>query len=130
MDDEVYMYTLAGPEEMAGPQVTEAGSQAEFAEWAGVVNGVLSGGREDLHPVYHYPLCRNGLLRCYFLRDTEGRVVSAAALAVDAGPCPWSLWQHCRSAGGRDFPGPCAGGPSGTPLGAALISSLSGPSTA
>lgn len=85
MDDEVYMYTLAEPEEMAGPQVTEAGSQAEFAEWAGVVNGVLSGGREDLHPVYHYPLCRDGLLRCYFLRDTEGRVVSAAALAVDGG---------------------------------------------
>lgn len=85
MDDEVYMYTLAEPEEMAGPQVTEAGSQAEFAEWAGVVNGVLSGGREDLHPVYHYPLCRDGLLRCYFLRDTEGRAVSAAALAVDGG---------------------------------------------
>lgn len=83
MEDEAYMWMQERPEYTVGTEVTEVKSQAEFAEWAGVVNGVLGHGKEDLHPVYHYPLCRDGLLRCYMVRGGDGRAVSAAAAAVD-----------------------------------------------
>ena len=84
-DGESYLAMLPGerPDWPDHPAVTEAKTQEEFAQWAGVVNQVLSGGKEDIHPQYHYPLCRDGLLRCYTLRDPAGRVLSAAAAAVD-----------------------------------------------
>lgn len=84
-DGETYLAMLAAerPDWPDHPAVTEAETQEDFAQWAGVVNQVLSGGREDLHPRYHYPLCREGLLRCYTLRDPAGRALSTAAAAVD-----------------------------------------------
>lgn len=81
MEDEVYMAML--PEEMPAyeaRQVREVETPEEFAAWAGLVNGVLTGGNQDLHPVYHYPLCRDGRLRC-FLYCEDGVPVSACALA-------------------------------------------------
>lgn len=84
-EGESYLAMLAGerPDWPDHPAVTEVKTQEEFAQWAGVVNQVLSGGKEDIHPQYHYPLCRDGLLRCYTLGDPAGRVLSAAAAAVD-----------------------------------------------
>lgn len=85
MDGEAYLAMLPDekPDYPAGTQVVEVQSQAEFAQWAGVVNQVLSGGKEDIHPKYHYPLCRDVLLRCYMVLDGDGRPVSVAAAAVD-----------------------------------------------
>lgn len=85
MDGESYLAMLRPekPDYPAGAQVAEVRTQAEFAEWAGVVNRVLSGGKEDIHPEFHYPLCRDGLLRCYMAREGDGRAVSVAAAAVD-----------------------------------------------
>lgn len=87
-DGESYLAMLPGemPAYPAFPQVTEAKTQPEFARWAETVNQVLSGGKEDIHPQYHYPLCRDGLMRCYMVQDREGRALSAAAAAVD-GEC-------------------------------------------
>lgn len=84
-EDEVYMAMLPSekPEYPAHPEVIEARTQEEFAQWAGVVNQVLSGGKEDLHPIYHYSLCQDGLLRCYMVRAEDGKAISAAAGAVD-----------------------------------------------
>lgn len=84
-EDEVYMAMLReeAPEYPAHPEVAEVCTQEEFAQWAGVVNQVLSGGKEDLHPIYHYPLCQDGLLRCYMVRAENGKAISAAAGAVD-----------------------------------------------
>lgn len=84
-DGEVYLAMLAGekPDCPAEARVAQVHTLADFAQWAGVVNQVLSYGKADIHPEYHYPLCRDGLLRCYLVRDGEGRAVSTAAAAVD-----------------------------------------------
>lgn len=89
-DGEAYLAMLPeekpdypAPDLPAGFQVVEVQTQAEFAAWAGVANQVLSGGKEDIHPQYHYPLCRDGLLRCYMLLDGDGKAVSTASAAVD-----------------------------------------------
>ncbi len=85
MDDEAYMFMLpeGKPEYPGETQVMEVHTQEEFAQWAGLVNRVLSQGREDIHPQYHYPLCQDGLLRCYMVLDEDGKAVSAASAAVD-----------------------------------------------
>ncbi len=109
-DGESYLAMLPGemPAYPAFPQVTEAKTQPEFARWAETVNQVLSGGKEDIHPQYHYPLCRDGLMRCYMVQDREGRALSAA----------------------RGWPGPCAAGPWRTPSARGRKSSPCGPLTA
>lgn len=84
-DGEAYLAMLPEekPEYPEEAQAVAVRTQEEFAGWAGVVNQVLSGGKEDIHPEYHYPLCRDGLLRCYMVQDGAGRVLSTAAVAVD-----------------------------------------------
>lgn len=84
-EDEVYLAMLpkGQPAYSASDGTVEVRTPQEFAQWAGVVNRVLSGGREDVHPRYHYPLCRDGLLRCYMARGRNGEAVSVAAGAVD-----------------------------------------------
>lgn len=86
-DGESYMAMLPDEKPDYPPQtgVIEVLTQEEFSQWAGLVNAVLSGGKADIHPIYHYPLCREGLLRCYMVRNEAGRAISAVAGAVDKG---------------------------------------------
>lgn len=86
-NDEVYMAML--PEELPAQEnenteVVRVCTQEQFAAWAKVANDVLSGGMEDLHPVYHWPLCEHGLMECYTLYK-ETQVVAVAAIIVSEG---------------------------------------------
>lgn len=86
-NDEIYMAVL--PEEMAGcheadNSVVKVRSAQEFAVWAQIANGVLSGGNPDIHPAYHFPLCENGKLSCYTMYQ-DNIPVSVAAIMDDHG---------------------------------------------
>lgn len=86
-NDEVYMAIL--PEEKTtchekDDSVRKVQSAQEFAVWTQIVNGVLSGGAPAIHPVHHFPLCKNGMLNCYMMyRDNIP--VSVAAIMDDHG---------------------------------------------
>ncbi len=86
-NDEIYMAVL--PEEKTAcheksDSVRKVQSAREFALWAQIANDVLSGGAPDIHPVYHFPLCENGVLNCYIMyRDNIP--VSVAAVMDDHG---------------------------------------------
>lgn len=67
-DDEVYMAIL--PDEVIHRQICKhkvvtAHSEKEFSIWAKIANDVLAHGYPDMHPVYHYALCKMGLMKCY-----------------------------------------------------------------
>lgn len=68
--DEVYMALLPDQkrtERADASQIIRVQSAEEFALWAKLTNDLMAGGRPDLHPVYHYPLCQKGLMKCYVL---------------------------------------------------------------
>lgn len=85
-DDEVYMAVM--PEEIQSQKcknrVLKVQAAEEFAIWAKIVNDVLAQGYPDMHPVYHYPLCKKGLMKCYIAyHDSEP--ASAAAIMDNNG---------------------------------------------
>jgi ribosomal protein S18 acetylase RimI-like enzyme len=55
-----------------------------FGIWAKYVNDILSNGYPDMHPEYHYNLCRDGLMDCYlcFVNDMP---VSSATIMDNCG---------------------------------------------
>lgn len=71
-NDEVYM-ALMPDEKLDYPLmpdniiVVKVNTSEEFKLWAKITNDLLSGGYPDMHPFYHYPLCQNGLMKCYIL---------------------------------------------------------------
>ena len=86
-NDEVYLAML--PEEKPEYQATSGEiirvrSAEEFAAWAEIANNVLAGGYPDIHPVYHYPLCEKGRMKCY-TACYEGEPAATAAILDDNG---------------------------------------------
>lgn len=86
-EDEIYEAML--PEDAPSPadcnaQVMQVTTPESFALWTQIVNGLLSEGRQDIHPRGHYSLCREGLLRCYLLYQ-DGEITAAAAVADNHG---------------------------------------------
>lgn len=78
-DDEVYMAML--PDELLSrhdmSRVQRTDTAEAFADCAKVANDVLAGGRADVHPVYHWPLCRQGAMQGYVLYH-NGQPAAAA----------------------------------------------------
>jgi ribosomal protein S18 acetylase RimI-like enzyme len=69
-DEELYMAVLPGEEkiyknELPNAIIKKVDNQELFKVWANHINDILSNGYPDIHPEYHYNLCRNGLMECY-----------------------------------------------------------------
>lgn len=82
-EDEVYMALLPAQNTSvhAGKNtVVRVQTPEEFALWTKISNDILAGGLPDIHPVFHYPLCREGQMKCYILyADNEPVAVCAIA---------------------------------------------------
>lgn len=69
-NDEVYL--ALSPDEKpnytaSSDKIIKVKTVDEFALWAKITNDLLAGGYPDMHPVYHYPLCQKGAMKCYIL---------------------------------------------------------------
>ena len=83
-NDEIYMALLADKKKtdfVCNPKVVKVQSEEEFAVWAKIANDVLANGYPDMHPVYHYPLCRDDIMRCYVAYNHDKPVAVASAIA-------------------------------------------------
>jgi len=85
--DEVYMAML--PDEkpdfpLTALETKRVCSRAEFTAWVDINNGIFAQGNSDIHPVYHYHLSEQGLLKCY-IRYYEGKPASIAAVMDNSG---------------------------------------------
>lgn len=86
-DDEIYMAVLKEEwqiEKAKQRETQKVHSAEEFAMWAKLNNDVLANGYADMHQVYHYPVCANGLLNCYIAYDGTSPV-AIAGIMVDRG---------------------------------------------
>lgn len=61
-------------------QIIQVRTAEEFAVWARIANDVLAGGKPDMHPVHHYHLCEEGLMKCYILYHDDIPVSVAATM--------------------------------------------------
>lgn len=73
-NDEFYMARMPKQKTVYPPtpdniNITAVKTPEEFGLWANIVNTFLNGGYLYIHPVYHYPLCKKGLMNCYILYD-------------------------------------------------------------
>ena len=69
-EDEVYMAMLPSQNTLDRADkntIVRVQTPEEFAVWAKISNDILSGGLPDIHPVFHYPLCREKMMKCYTL---------------------------------------------------------------
>lgn len=86
-NDEVYMAMLPRQQQKSNglnPEVALVSTPEEFARWAEINNRAFANGNPDMHPVYHYPLCVNGLMKCY-IRYHEGSPAAIAAIMDNNG---------------------------------------------
>lgn len=60
--------------------IEKVNTEEKFALWTEMTNGLMHGGYQDIHPVNHYHLCRNGLINCYTLYKNDAIVAVAATL--------------------------------------------------
>lgn len=86
-DDEVYMALL--PHEktasaVSAEKIVKVQSPEEFAVWTKIANDILANGYPHMHPIYHYPLCRDGFLKCYILYH-QGIPASVASIMDNNG---------------------------------------------
>lgn len=82
-NDEVYMALL--PTEKPNYQtrcdkIVRVQTSDEFATWAEINNSILAGGLPDMHPIFHYPLCQNGLMKCYIAYNGDKPVAVSSIL--------------------------------------------------
>lgn len=80
-NDEIYMAMLPDEKpdcDVNHVEIMKANSAEEFANWTQVPNDILAGGYPDMHPVYHYHLCEEEIMKCYMIYH-DGVPVSAAA---------------------------------------------------
>lgn len=82
-DDEVYLALL--PDEKTdfhadNDKIIQVQSAEDFALWAQVTNNLLAGGYPDMHPVYHYPLCKKGFMKCYIMYHNNVPVSVASTM--------------------------------------------------
>ena len=86
-DEEIYMAMFEGELHPVKPPadclIKKVASREEFAVWAHIANSVLANGRTDLHPVYHYPLCGDGLMECYLAYCCDEPAAIAAIIHDD-----------------------------------------------
>ena len=61
-------------------KIVKVQSEQEFSVWAKIANDILAGGNPDMHPVYHYPLCRDGIMKCY-IAYKNGLPAAVASIA-------------------------------------------------
>ncbi|HOP10248.1 MAG TPA: GNAT family N-acetyltransferase [Oscillospiraceae bacterium] len=84
-NDEVYM-ALLSKEQLPSSKISDdikivkVRTAEEFAQWADLTNRLLNGGYPDMHPIFHYPLCQKGLMRCYILYKQEKPAAVAAIM--------------------------------------------------
>jgi ribosomal protein S18 acetylase RimI-like enzyme len=84
-DEELYMAIIPGEEKLFKTKMSDAiikkvDNQKLFMAWANHVNGILSNGYPDMHPEYHYNLCRDGLMDCYLVFVNDIAVASSTIM--------------------------------------------------
>lgn len=82
-EDEVYMALLPTREtndQACGHSIIKVKSPTEFAVWAEITNCIFADGRPDVHPSFHYPLCHNGIMKCYILYNADTPAAVCAVL--------------------------------------------------
>lgn len=81
-DDEIYMALLPEDEIRCdeNERIVKVQTAKEFEIWAKIANDVLAGGKPDMHPIYHYPLCSKGLMKCYILYHDNVPTAVAATM--------------------------------------------------
>jgi ribosomal protein S18 acetylase RimI-like enzyme len=57
--------------ELSNISIIKVDNQESFKIWANHVNDILSNGYPDIHPEYHYNLCRDKLLDCYLCFEND-----------------------------------------------------------
>ncbi len=85
-NDEIYMALLPDMKEIdhiSSEKIIKVQAEEEFAAWAKIANDVLADGYPDMHPIYHYPLCRDGIIKCYTLYNQSVPVAVAGAIDND-----------------------------------------------
>ncbi len=86
-NDEIYMALLPNEKEVnfvGNEEIVKVQSKEEFATWAKIANDVLAKGYPDMHPIYHYPLCRDGIMKGY-IRYKQGVPVAVASIINNNG---------------------------------------------
>lgn len=86
-NDEIYMALLPHEKKenfVNNEKIVKVQSSEEFVKWAQIANDVLANGYPDMHPTYHYSLCREGIMKCYILYDQD-KPVSVASILNDGG---------------------------------------------
>jgi ribosomal protein S18 acetylase RimI-like enzyme len=87
-DEELYMAIL--PDEMICKSelpdviIQKVDNQNLFRLWANHVNDILSNGYPDMHPEYHYNLCKEKLMDCY-LCFVNNVLISSATIINNHG---------------------------------------------
>ena len=82
-NDEIYMALLPDTKEINhvnNEKIVKVQTQEEFATWAKIANDVLANGYPDMHPIYHYPLCRDGIMKCYIMYNQSVPVAVASVI--------------------------------------------------
>ncbi|MBQ8822524.1 MAG: GNAT family N-acetyltransferase [Lachnospiraceae bacterium] len=82
-NDEIYMALLPDMKEIdhiSSEKIIKVQTEEEFAAWAKIANGVLANGYSDMHPVHHYPLCKDGIMKCYILFNQSVPVAVASII--------------------------------------------------
>lgn len=82
-NDEVYLALLPNEKpdyKTSNKKIVRVQTTDEFVVWTKINNDILAGGYPDMHPIYHYPLCQNGLMKCYIIYDNNTPVAVAAVL--------------------------------------------------
>ena len=84
-DEELYMAILPGEEilyknESSGVIVKKVNNKELFELWTNHVNNILHNGYPDIHPEYHYNLCKDGLMDCYLFFYNDILVSSSTVM--------------------------------------------------
>ena len=82
-NDEIYMALLPEEKEISSvseEKIIRIQTQEEFAVWAKIANDMLANGAPDMHPVYHYPLCKDGIMKCYIAYNQSVPVAVASVM--------------------------------------------------
>lgn len=83
-DDEVYMALLSNEQPdypKTDLEIVRVSDIDDFKIWAQISNETFASGLPDVHPNFHYPLCRNGLMKCYILY--ENHIPTAICAIID-----------------------------------------------
>lgn len=86
VNDEIYMALLSNMKEInhvSSEKIIKVQTEEEFAAWAKIANDVLANGYPDMHPIYHYPLCKDGIMKCYILYNKSVPVAVASVIDND-----------------------------------------------